>query len=112
MKSTDDVVNENSDAQRWYTGYLTFDENDDKHRALLAILSDLSSFDVSQRAIEVEYKGRDSSRFIVKKLREIAPLVGDTRGEVAYQIHGDGEESAFEFYQISDGRLRLQTARQ
>lgn len=69
------------------------------------------NIDIGESHLEFEYAGRDSSRFVVKFLRDIAPIVGKAFGEVVCEIINDDRDNDFEFYQIRDGKLLFQTGK-
>ena len=64
--------------------------------------------DIGDSHLEFEYSGRDSNRFVVKFLRDIAPTIGKAFGEVVCEIINDDRDNDFEFYQIRDGKLLFQ----
>lgn len=61
--------------------------------------------DVGDRSIEFEYQGRDSNRFVIKFLLQIAPIIGTASGEIRCEVSSDEGDPCFEFYRISGGRL-------
>jgi hypothetical protein len=105
LKSTDRINASAPDTERWYSGYLAVDIDPDQTSQLRSLIKDLPSFDVGANYLEVEYKGRDTSRMIVRTLIRVAQLVRRAKGEVRCQIEGDGDDLRFEFYRIEDGRL-------
>jgi hypothetical protein len=102
---------DDSDLERWYDGYLVFEPvSPEVARQLAELGKGIPRFDVSGNAIELGYRGRDSSRMIVRTLIQLARLVKQADGEVSCQISGDVDELRFEFYRIRDGRLFRQRA--
>ena len=95
-----------SDLERWYRGYLGLNSvSDDTARRLRDLTTEVPMFDVYPNAIELEYKGRDSNRIVVKTLMRLASLVDNADGEVRCQVTGDADQLWFEFYRIRGGRL-------
>jgi hypothetical protein len=95
-----------SDLQRWYSGYLLVERlPEDVVRQLADLAKEIPSFDVAPKAIELEYKGRDSSRVILRTLLRLARLIGNADGEVRCEVTGNTDQLWFEFYRIRDGRL-------
>ena len=97
------------DLQRWYSGYLLVGRLTQEEFAHISeLLKEVPAFDVGPAAIELEYKGRDSSRLIVRTLLGLARLIQHTEGEVRCEVSGDADQLWFEFYRIRDGRLFVQ----
>jgi hypothetical protein len=65
-------------------------------------------FDVYPKMIEVQYTGRDTSRVVVRALRQLARIVGQADGEVQCERSGDVDQHWFEFFTIQEGRLFCQ----
>lgn len=61
--------------------------------------------DVGDRSIEFEYQGRDSNRFVIRFLMQIAAIVGAASGEIRCEVSSDEGDPCFEFYRISGGSL-------
>jgi hypothetical protein len=117
MKSADSDLNRpRSDVQRSYSAYLIVRPPlpEEVVRQVTDLVKEYPAFEVAATAtataIEIEYIGRDSSRFIVRTLARLARLIGNADGEVRCQIDGDADELWFEFYRIRDGRLFRQDA--
>lgn len=100
-----------SDVQRWYSGYLIVRPlPEEVVRQIIDLVKEYPAFDVTPTAIEIEYTGRDSSRFILRTLVRLARLIENADGEIRCQIDGDADELWFEFYRIREGRLFRQYA--
>ena len=98
-----------SDLQRHYTGYLLVaTPSAETASALKALSAQYSFLRSTSKAVEVEYQGRDSSRVVVKALREVARVVGDADGEVRCAVEGDTDQLQFEFYRVRGGILYRQ----
>ena len=94
------------DQQRWYSGYLIVKEPSiDTLEELALLANEVGILDISPTAIEVEYKGRDSSHVVVRTLLRLARLVREATGEIQCEVSGDADQLWFEFYRIRDGRL-------
>jgi hypothetical protein len=95
-----------SDLQRWYSGYLLIERlPEDVVRQLADLAKEVPSFEVTSKAIELEYKGRDSSGVILRTLLRLARLIRNANGEVRCEVTGNTDQLSFEFYRIRDGRL-------
>ena len=95
-----------SDLERWYSGYLIVKHvSEDIASRLADLAKEIPSLDVYSGRIELEYKGRDSSHFILRALVRLARLVENADGEIVCQVSGDADQLRFEFYRIRDGRL-------
>jgi hypothetical protein len=66
---------------------------------------------VADSYIEFDYQGRDSNRFVVAFLVDLARLVVEAEGEVCCQTQNDGSDPSFEFFTIRGGMLLRQPAR-
>lgn len=55
--------------------------------------------------VEVRYKGRDSGRWFVERLKALAAVLRDANGEVTCTITTDQGDPLFEFYRIVDAAL-------
>ena len=95
-----------SDVERWYSGYLVVRNiSDDLARQIADVAKDTPIFEAYANAVEVEYRGRDTNRFVVRALIRLARMIENADGEVQCQVSGDGTEVRFEFYRIREGRL-------
>ena len=99
------------DLERHYSGYLIL-RSPSTHvlDQLGRLASEYQFVDVSHAAVEIEYRGRDTDRTVVRGLRRLAQLVQNADGEVRCEISGDTDQLWFEFYRIRDGRLYKQNA--
>lgn len=106
MSTNEECDRSESDLERWYSGYLLIERpSEDVARRLSDFARELPSFDISPTAIELDYRGRESSQFIVRGLLRLAQLVGTATGEIVCQVSGDADQLWFEFYTIRGGRL-------
>lgn len=106
MSSNEERDQNEPDLERWYSGYLLIERpSEDVARRLSEFARELPYFDVSPTAIELDYRGRDSSQFIVRGLLRLAQLVGTASGEIVCQVSGDADQLWFEFYRIRRERL-------
>lgn len=98
------------DAIRSYSGFLQTNETPESVRKKIEDLASASGLkiEVLRNSIEFEFTGRDSNRFVVEFLRQLAAELGNASGEVVCESSGDVGEIEFEFYSISDGRLYVQ----
>ena len=74
------------------------------------LVREFPGFEVTPTTLELEYKGRDSSRAIPRVLLRLAQLIENADGEIRCQVEGDSDQLWFEFYRIRDGRLFRQRA--
>ncbi|MCC7124600.1 MAG: hypothetical protein IT178_07115 [Acidobacteria bacterium] len=111
MSINSDLNRPESDLRCWYSGYLIVGHlSEGVTRKVADLVSEFPGFEVTSTAIELEYKGRDSSRAIVRALLRLARLIENADGEVRCQIEGDSDQLWFEFYWIRDRRLFRQRA--
>jgi hypothetical protein len=102
------------DLQRSYSGHLIVRTLSDE---MVRRVADLGrqrgvEIDVASTAIEFGYVGRDSNRFVVRLLLQLARLIVDAEGEIRCQIFGDdSDQLSFEFYHIRHGRLYRESTR-
>jgi hypothetical protein len=83
MSSDNDLKRLGADLQRSYSGYLIFRPLPaEVARQVADLVKEYPAFDVAERAIEIEYIGRDTSRFIVRTLVRLAQLIQNAEGEV------------------------------
>jgi hypothetical protein len=100
------------DLQRSYSGHLrvaslALTQTED----ILAIAQRYGvELDVGTASLDVEYIGRDTNRFIVLMLVELAAVVGEADGEVECHVSGDTGQHWFEFFEIKNGQLYCQLA--
>lgn len=72
----------------------------------------LANFDVADGYVEFQFSGRDTNRFVVKMLSEIAGVIRDAKGEISCETTTDGDlDPTFEFFSIEHGQLMKQTGR-
>ena len=64
--------------------------------------------DFSERFIELEYKGRNSSHFLESLLVEIASTVGSAEGGIVFEIEPEEGDRRFQFFSVRGGRLSVQ----
>ena len=111
MSTNSDLNRRGSDLQRCYSGYLIFRQLPaEVARQVADLVKEYPAFDVAERAIDIEYVGRDTSRVILRTLVRLARLIENADGEVRCHVEGDVGELWFEFYRIRDGRLFRQHA--
>ena len=111
MSTGRDLNRLGSDLQRWYSGYLVFRHVPEEVMQQIAdLLREFPGFEVTPTALEIEYRGRDSSRAILRALLRLAGLIENAEGEVRCQVEGDSDQLWFEFYRIRHGRLLRQRA--
>lgn len=66
------------------------------------------SLDLAPGSIEFQYIWRDTNRWIVRFLRELATAVVDANGEVVCKFASEDKDPTFEFDRIQEGRLLRQ----
>ena len=96
---------------REYSGWLQTElghESQEKIR-MLATRYGLE-LDVGVHYIELEYQGRDTNRFVVEFLVDLAREVVDAEGEVRCETVYEGGDPSFEFFSIRGGKLARQRA--
>lgn len=67
--------------------------------------------DIFHTGIELEYQGRDTNRFVVRLLQQVAAVLGDAEGEIECAVASDSADRHFEFYTVVKGVLVRQVAR-
>ena len=67
-----------------------------------------ANFDVADSYVEFRFSGRDTNRFVVRMLSEMARAIGDARGEVVCKITTDERDPTFEFFSVERGQLMKQ----
>ena len=98
-----------SDLQRWYSGYLIVKNlPSNVTREVAELAKEIPFLNATQTAIDVEYKGRDSSRVVVRALLRLARLIQNADGEVRCEVSGNTDQLWFEFFTVRDGRLYRQ----
>jgi hypothetical protein len=96
----------NGDMIREYDGFLGFDPA--KAAAVRDLVQGKGAFDVGDDHIEIRYNGRDTTRFIIAALKQIAEMVGYASGLVTCTYQNEDEDPRFEFYTIENGKLYVQ----
>ena len=98
-----------TDYLRAYSGFLTFAAVSDDVAKTIRCLSDEAGvgLDLTQTALEVDFTGRDSNRFVVRLLARIAAALIDADGEVCCEMTW-GTDRSFEFFRIRGGKLLCQ----
>lgn len=66
--------------------------------------------DVADDYIEFDYQGRDTNRFVVAFLVDLARDVVDAEGEVRCESVSEETDPSFEFFSIRGGKLIRQRA--
>lgn len=94
-----------------YSGYLSVPSLTPQAAELVRSAAQAAGLevDIGSGSIEFGYDGRDSNRFVVEFLRQVASAIGTASGEVRCEVAADGADPCFEFYRISNGRLLRQT---
>ena len=65
----------------------------------------LLGLEIGRGSLVFKYSGRDTNRWVVDFLRQLAAEVGDACGEIVCTLTHDDSDPTFEFYRISGGRL-------
>ncbi len=100
------MAEERYDAIRTYSGLFHFERISSIQLDQIANQIHRSGlqWDLGATFLELEYSGRDTNRFVLKLLRDIASIIHDARGEVVCEV-SDDEHTVFEYYRIRAGRL-------
>ena len=96
------------DCLRSYDGYLVPERPlDERSLQLIRVLGERAgiSFDLDVLSIEFQFIGRDTNRFVVRFLQDLAKIVENTRGEVCCTVSGNASDPKFEFFSIRGGCL-------
>lgn len=96
---------------REYSGLLLFRPLEEKVREKIFSAAERYglALDFADRYLELAFTGRDSNRFVVQFLVELADLLVDAEGEIICEQDTDGVLS-FEFFSVKDGTLFRQPA--
>jgi hypothetical protein len=99
-----------TDLERAYSGYLVPRRlSESEVQQVIGLGKEYGlDLDVSPTAIDFEFTGRDTNRFVVQLLVRLARLISDAEGEVRCQVSGDANELWFEFYRVRGGKLLRQ----
>src|ERR1051325_3906680 len=65
-------------------------------------------FDITDSYIELQFRGRDTNRFVVECLSVVASILGEAEGEIRCSVVDDERDERFEFYTVRGGRLHKQ----
>ncbi|MBY0524787.1 MAG: hypothetical protein K2R98_15390 [Gemmataceae bacterium] len=96
-----------------YDGYLTFSSlNDKQSEQAHAILRNSGlKVQLTSNSLELQYQGRDTGRWLLQLLAELAPLIHTASGEITCLPNIEGADPVYEFYEIREGKLYLQEGR-
>jgi hypothetical protein len=99
---------------RHYDGFLSLGHVPPERLAAMKEVVDRIGLkvDLCETYVDFEYEGRDTGRWVVRLLLELAPLMEGADGEITCSWYDDERENPgdqeFEFYTIAGGRLHRQ----
>ena len=67
--------------------------------------------EISGTGIEFTYSGRDSNRWVVGLLKQLAAILVNADGEIVCELTTAADDSSFEFYSVSNGKLFSQSGK-